>query len=92
MPTETQYETEKMMKRRVLRISHLEIYLGIAKATIHDWTSKKSARYMPSFPKSFPMGSGSVGWDRLEIDEWLENKKKEARDQEDEDSQTNLTN
>lgn len=65
-------------KNRILRCKDVIAILGIGKSTLYDWINHNSKRYDPTFPKSFKIGSASVGWDENEINTWID-KRKESR-------------
>ena len=45
--------------------------LGIAVSTLYDWTTPSSPRFDPDFPKKIKLGRRAIGFDEVEIAEWL---------------------
>lgn len=56
---------ETKAERRVLRRIDVEHKTGLKRA--HLYALMREGR----FPKSFPLGIRAVGWDSLEIDQWI---------------------
>lgn len=59
------------MTSRILRLKGLTEHTGLSRSAIYDRMDEKSPRYDPSFPKSFRLGGGAVGWYAADIDAWL---------------------
>ncbi|OIR12504.1 prophage CP4-57 regulatory protein (AlpA) [mine drainage metagenome] len=60
------------MAGSIFRIKDLSAYTKLSRSTIYDRLNEKSKRYDPTFPKSFLLTSGTVGWFKEDIDKWLE--------------------
>lgn len=56
---------EPSVERRVLRRSDVEQKTGLKRA--HLYALMRAGR----FPKSFRLGTRAVGWDSLEVDQWI---------------------
>lgn len=57
--------------KRILRVKQLSSTIGLAKSTIYDYLNPKSPRHDPSFPKPIKLGSASVGWIEMEVEQWI---------------------
>lgn len=60
------------MAGSIFRIKDLSAYTKLSRSTIYDRLNEKSKRYDPTFPKSFLLTTGTVGWFKEDIDNWLE--------------------
>jgi predicted DNA-binding transcriptional regulator AlpA len=60
---------------KVLRLEGVRYVTGLSRSAIYDKGSASSKYFDPSFPARFKLGERSVGWDALEIDEWVQSKK-----------------
>ncbi len=60
------------MAGSIFRIKDLSAYTKLSRSTIYDRLNAKSKRYDPTFPKSFLLTTGTVGWFKEDIDQWLE--------------------
>ncbi|WP_397458548.1 AlpA family transcriptional regulator [Pseudomonas asplenii] len=57
--------SEPFLEHRVLRRDEVEQKTGLKRAHIY------AMMRADQFPKSFPLGKRAVGWDLLEIEQWL---------------------
>jgi prophage regulatory protein len=66
---------------RIIRLKQVIELTGLSRSTIYDVMNPKSTRYDPDFPKSIQLTQGTVGWVYTEVEQWIENKIKQAREQ-----------
>ena len=59
------------LERRVLRRADVERKTGLKRA--HLYALMRVGR----FPKSFPLGIRAVGWDSLEVEQWIAERRAE---------------
>lgn len=59
------------MSGQIIRLKDLIAYTGLSRSAIYDRMSEKSPRYDETFPKSFSLGPGAIGWFKEEVDRWL---------------------
>ncbi|WP_431221655.1 helix-turn-helix transcriptional regulator [Serratia sp. L9] len=62
----------------VLRIGAVAEMVGISVSSVRNRLNPKSKYYDPTFPKPFRLGltgKGAVGWDKKEVDIWIEGQK-----------------
>lgn len=52
--------------RQILRRKQVEMCTGLSRSTIYQWILEGR------FPAPIPLGSRAVGWDSLEIEQWIE--------------------
>lgn len=52
-------------ERRILRLEEVETKSGFKRAHIYSLMKKRQ------FPQSLRLGVRAVGWDSIEIDEWI---------------------
>lgn len=64
---------------RIIRLKQVIELTGLSRSTIYDVMNPKSTRYDPDFPKSIQLTQGTVGWVYTEVEQWIENKIKQAR-------------
>jgi prophage regulatory protein len=57
---------------RVIRRSEVQARLGIARSTLYTYLDKRSASYLPNFPKPVRIGT-AVGFMEHELDAFVEN-------------------
>ena len=57
---------------RVIRRAEVQARLGIARSTLYTYLDKRSASYLPNFPKPIRIGS-AVGFMEHELDAFMEN-------------------
>jgi len=60
---------------RVIRISRLQVVLGLSRSTIYERIKSGSKWFDPDFPKPFKIGIYAVGWDLREVRAYVELKK-----------------
>ncbi|EPH0544567.1 helix-turn-helix transcriptional regulator [Serratia marcescens] len=56
---------------KVLRLPAVALKTGLSRSTIYDWINPKSPRHDPTFPRPRSLGSQSVGWLEVELDDWI---------------------
>ena len=61
------------MLKKVLRLQDVLEITGLSQSTIYRLMR------LNKFPKSFNLTASNVGWDRWEIEKWLNEKIKESR-------------
>jgi len=57
-------------KDRMLKVSELATFLGVAPSTIYRWLEANK------LPQPYALGESAVRWRMSEIEAWLEEKKK----------------
>jgi prophage regulatory protein len=58
-------QLETPVERRILRRAEVEIKTGFKRAYIYNLMKEGK------FPKAFKLGIRAVGWDSLEVDHWV---------------------
>ncbi|WP_285374204.1 AlpA family transcriptional regulator [Pseudomonas sp. lyk4-TYG-107] len=70
MPTQQQ-PTFLLQERRILRRSDVEQKTGLKRAFLYSLMSQGK------FPKSVRIGARAVGWDAMEVDQWITDRLKD---------------
>ena len=58
-------------ERRIYRRKEVEAKTGLKRSSIYRGMKKRE------FPQAVPLGKRAVGWDSVEIDEWIADRLKE---------------
>ena len=53
-------------ERRILRLEEVEVKSGFKRAHIYNLMKKRQ------FPQALRLGVRAVGWDSIEIDQWID--------------------
>lgn len=64
-PVQSKQATKNQPKEKILRIEEVTKMVGLSRSTI--WRMETKGR----FPARVPLGTRSVGWRNIEIEEWI---------------------
>jgi prophage regulatory protein len=70
MQTDTLDRPEPIAEHRILRRAEVEARTGFKRAHIYNLMKEGK------FPQAVPIGIRAVGWDSVEIDQWIANRLK----------------
>ena len=62
----------------IIRVKFSPGYIGVARATYHNFRNSKSKYFKKDFPALIVLGDNSKGHKKSELDAWLESRKEET--------------
>jgi prophage regulatory protein len=62
-------------RSRIMRMPEVLEKIGLSRAQVYVLLDEKSLYFDATFPVAIPLTTASVGWDDIEIQEWINSRK-----------------
>jgi prophage regulatory protein len=67
-----------MNELQIIRLSALVKLLSISKSSLYLWLNPKSKQFKADFPARIKISERCVGWKKVDIEQWIENRQLNA--------------